>query len=108
MAVITAMRLAIAISVAVHVALIAWVQLHPQAPSPVKRSLPTPAVTVEVKPPDPEPMVVALLDDHSVPTSTIDPTTLRHTQIPSKQRQAVSVATTTGTTLVGPPTTTVE
>jgi hypothetical protein len=108
MAVITGMRVAIAVSIAVHVALIAWVQLHPQAPSPVKRSLPTPeASPIEVKP-DPEPMVVALLDDHSVPTSTIDPTTLRHSSIPSKHHAAISVASTTGTTLVGPSTTTVE
>ena len=109
MAVITGMRVAIAVSVAVHVALIAWVQLHPQAPSPVRHRLPPPeASPIEVKPPDPEPMVVALLDDHSVPTSTIDPTTLLHTTTKSKHHAVQSVAATTGTTgttLIGPTTT---
>jgi hypothetical protein len=100
------MRVAIAISALVHVALFVAIQLQPERPVPVTRSAP-PTVTVEVVARAPEePLTVALLEDHSVPTPALDPGPVHHTRpAPGKRRQqtaALAVTATTPTTTLVP------
>ncbi|HUS28567.1 MAG TPA: hypothetical protein VMZ53_08660 [Kofleriaceae bacterium] len=96
------MRVAIAISAAVHVALFVWLE-QAEPPAPVRPPAPSP-VTIEVldQVTPPEPMTVALLDDHSVVTTPPDATPASHTPpAPGKHRRAglaVSVSSTTGST----------
>ncbi|MEP6861016.1 MAG: hypothetical protein ABJE66_10370 [Deltaproteobacteria bacterium] len=56
-------RAAIAISVALHGTVLAWVQIHKSEPLPVVAA-PTPPITIT--PVEVEPLAVALLDDHTV------------------------------------------
>jgi hypothetical protein len=100
------LTVALAISAALHGGAIAWVQLRPS-----KDTEPLPAVTtptVEIVPApaaEPPPMVVALLDDHTVVTAP--PGKARDRQ-PKASALAVSAgqqrtATETATTVLAPP-----
>lgn len=77
---------ALALSAALHGGAIAWVHTHPK-----QDSEPPPPVTlapVEIVPaaaaPEPEPMVVALLPDHSVVGTGRTASSERHTRAPAK------------------------
>ena len=86
------LRLAIALSAAVHGGALAWVATHPapkpEAPPPVTTTveiIPAPA------PPPEEPVAVALLDDHStVPTGPATATATAHPTGKSHGRAAIS------------------
>jgi hypothetical protein len=106
MAVITGMRVAIAISALIHVALFTWLQLQPK-PSPEVRQPVNADVVVEVvdlpaAAPAPEPVEIALLDDHSVPTTASSAGPEHHTKTAPK-RQSLAVSVGPGTTTLTPP-----
>ena len=106
MAVITGMRVAIAISALIHVALFTRLQLQPK-PSPEVRPPAKPEVVVEVvdlpaAAPPPEPVAIALLDDHSVPTTGYDAGPEHHTKR-SPKRQSLAASVGPGTTTLTPP-----
>jgi len=104
------MRVAIAASVAFHVALFAWIHEKAEQPRPVTRPPPQPvAIEVVEPPPEPEPMIVALLDDNTVPTTAPDAMPAHHTQATTagKHRNAsagLAVTVSPGSTSIGTPT----
>ena len=109
MAVITGMRVAIAASVAFHVALFAWIHEKAEQPTPVRRPPPQPvAIEIVAPAPEPEPMIVALLDDNTVPSTAPDAMPAHHTQATTagKHRSAsagLAVTVSPGSTTIGTP-----
>lgn len=92
---------AIAVSAALHGGAIAWVHTHP--PKDTERPPPVTLQPIEVVPApiaEPTPMVVALLDDHSVVTSA--PAPARPSQPGRKVSRTAVAATQPGTTTLAP------
>lgn len=93
---------AIGVSVLAHTVALAWVGSYKLEPLPVVSERPASEIAITVvKPPDPEPLAVALLDDHTVATTP----QLPMPEIRSGVRTRISTGHATAHPEVGPPAT---